>query len=100
MAKLLGSLIGGEPFALDVTARTRTLKLHKYELATLDFSALSAAPNLESISSGQSPMAVGSLAPLAACPKLNSLSIPLVAKDKLRESLGRESVAIELLSLL
>ena len=45
-------------------------------------------------------MAVGSLAPLAACPKLNSLSIPLVAKDKLRESLGRESVAIELLSLL
>ena len=77
MPKLLGSLIGGEPCAVDVTARTRMLKLHKYQLAALDLSGLLAAPNLENITSGQSPIAVNSLLPLAACPGLNSLSISL-----------------------
>ncbi|NVB84026.1 MAG: hypothetical protein HOV81_36965 [Kofleriaceae bacterium] len=79
MPKLTGTLRDGSPFELSVNARTKRLRLYQHELATLDLAAMSAAPNVEILETGQSAIAIPTLAPLAGCAALTNLSLAVPA---------------------
>jgi hypothetical protein len=73
VAKLSGTLEGGAPFSKSVTAKTRRLMIRE-PLATVDLSALTAAPNLEVLEL-DGPATLQNLDTLHALEKLTELSL-------------------------